>query len=113
MQVEKDLLLEELKGAGYSPISERVQTAEELKDALSRHSWDVILSDYVMPQFSGPDALYADTLFPDSKVLLMAGLEKTLLDQGFHVSLGAGVAAATRAYKEASQPVPAGVEIRK
>ncbi|MCE0521878.1 MAG: hypothetical protein LV480_03095 [Methylacidiphilales bacterium] len=25
--------------------------------------------------FSGPDALYAETLFPDSKVLLMAGLE--------------------------------------
>lgn len=25
--------------------------------------------------FSGPDALYADTLFPSSKVLLMAGLE--------------------------------------
>jgi hypothetical protein len=25
--------------------------------------------------FSGPDTLYADTLFPDSKVLLMAGLE--------------------------------------
>jgi len=25
--------------------------------------------------FSGPDALYANTLFPDSKVLLMAGLE--------------------------------------
>ena len=25
--------------------------------------------------FSGPDVLYADTLFPDSKVLLMAGLE--------------------------------------
>ena len=25
--------------------------------------------------FSGPDALYADTLFPNSKILLMAGLE--------------------------------------
>ena len=25
--------------------------------------------------FSGPDVLYADTLFPDSKYLLMAGLE--------------------------------------
>ena len=25
--------------------------------------------------FSGPDALYANTLFPDSKILLMAGLE--------------------------------------
>ncbi len=34
--------------------------------------------------FSGPDALYADTLFPDSKVLLMAGLEPvgTLPDLG-------------------------------
>jgi len=34
--------------------------------------------------FSGPDALYADTLFPDSKVVLMAGLEPvgTLPDLG-------------------------------
>ena len=51
------LLLEELKEAGYEPMSERVQTAEELRTALSRHTWDVVLSDYVLPQFSGPDAL--------------------------------------------------------
>lgn len=51
------LLLEELRQAGFEPMSERVQTAEELNAALSRHTWDVILSDYVMPQFSGPDAL--------------------------------------------------------
>jgi len=31
--------------------------------------------DAVFYPFSGPDALYADTLFPDSKMLLMAGLE--------------------------------------
>jgi alanine-glyoxylate transaminase/serine-glyoxylate transaminase/serine-pyruvate transaminase len=46
-------------------------------------------------------------------LLLMAALEKTLLDQGFRVSLGAGVAAATRVYQHASQPVAAGVEARK
>jgi hypothetical protein len=32
-------------------------------------------SDTVFYPFSGPDALYANTLFPDSKYLVMAGLE--------------------------------------
>jgi hypothetical protein len=32
-------------------------------------------TDTVFYPFSGPDALYADTLFPNSKILLMAGLE--------------------------------------
>jgi hypothetical protein len=32
-------------------------------------------SSTVFYPFSGPDALYADTLFPNSKILLMAGLE--------------------------------------
>jgi PAS domain S-box-containing protein len=51
------LLLEELRQKGYEPVSERVQTAGELMAAMDRHVWDVLLSDYVMPQFSGPDAL--------------------------------------------------------
>ena len=51
------LMLEVLKGAGFETISERVQTADELTAALPRHQWDVILSDYDMPQFSGPEAL--------------------------------------------------------
>jgi PAS domain S-box-containing protein len=51
------LLVEELREAGYNPTFERVETAEALKEALGRRSWDVVLSDYVMPGFSGPDAL--------------------------------------------------------
>ena len=51
------LLLEELRQKGFSPIHERVQTAEEMDAALKRSAWDVVISDYVMPQFSGPDAL--------------------------------------------------------
>jgi PAS domain S-box-containing protein len=56
-EYDASLMLEQIRQAGYEPMSERVQTAEELKAALGRHTWEVILSDYVMPQFSGPDAL--------------------------------------------------------
>jgi len=51
------LLLEELRQKGYDAVHERVQTAAELTAALNRHAWDVVLSDYVLPRFSGPDAL--------------------------------------------------------
>jgi len=51
------LLLEELHQGGYDAVHERVQTAAELTAALDRHAWDVVLSDYVLPQFSGPAAL--------------------------------------------------------
>ena len=55
---DAELLLEEIRELGYDPKSERVQTAAELSAALARHAWDVVLSDYVMPQFSAPDALH-------------------------------------------------------
>jgi PAS domain S-box-containing protein len=51
------LMLEELRQKGYTPIHERVQTSETMALALDRREWDVVISDYVMPQFSGPDAL--------------------------------------------------------
>ena len=54
---DAELMLDQLRDVGYEPMSERVQTAEGLTAALAHHTWDVILSDYVMPQFSGPDAL--------------------------------------------------------
>lgn len=54
---DAELLLDEIREAGYEPMSERVQTAQELTAALARHAWDTILCDYVMPQFSAPDAL--------------------------------------------------------
>jgi PAS domain S-box-containing protein len=54
---EAERILETLREAGFEPMSERVQTAEELIEAWCRHSWDVVLSDYDMPQFSAPEAL--------------------------------------------------------
>ncbi len=51
------LLLHELRRGGYDPAYERVETPEAMSAALDRQTWDVILSDYRMPQFSAPAAL--------------------------------------------------------
>jgi signal transduction histidine kinase len=51
------LLLRELQKAGYSLVNRRVETAGEMKDALDSLEWDIILSDYVLPGFSGLAAL--------------------------------------------------------
>ncbi|MGB9715474.1 MAG: ATP-binding protein [Thermodesulfovibrionales bacterium] len=51
------LLLRELKKGGFEPISERVETADAMINALQLKDWDIVISDYVMPQFSGLDAL--------------------------------------------------------
>lgn len=52
------LLLRELEHAGFRTIdSRRVDTKAALEAALGSQRWDVIISDYVMPRFSGLDAL--------------------------------------------------------
>jgi PAS domain S-box-containing protein len=72
---DAELLLEEIRDAAYQPMSERVQTAEELTTALGRHVWDVILCDYVMPQFSAPDALkIARAKHPEIPFIVVSGV---------------------------------------
>ena len=51
------LLLRELKRSGYEPAYERVCTADGLNTALEKLPWDIIISDFVMPQFGGLEAL--------------------------------------------------------
>jgi len=45
-----------LQRGGYKPLLLRVETAGELRRALAEQPWDVVLSDYSLPAFSGPDA---------------------------------------------------------
>ena len=45
-----------LRQAGFDVAYTRVQSAEELKTAL-RRPWDIVISDYSMPHFSGTEAL--------------------------------------------------------
>ena len=56
---EKDaaLLLRELKRGGYEVVHERVETAPTMVAALQNRRWDLIVSDFSMPQFSARGAL--------------------------------------------------------
>jgi signal transduction histidine kinase len=51
------LLLKQIERAGYTVKFQRVQTALEMQQALAQDFWDLVISDYVMPRFSGLDAL--------------------------------------------------------
>ena len=51
------LLLAELERKGYTPVHHRVETKRDFLAALRDHSWDAIIADYALPQFSGPEAL--------------------------------------------------------
>jgi two-component system cell cycle sensor histidine kinase/response regulator CckA len=51
------LLVRELRRGGYDVEFERVDLADSLRSALATKSWDLVVSDFSMPQFSGTDAL--------------------------------------------------------
>ncbi|MDB6018294.1 MAG: hypothetical protein JWR19_2783 [Pedosphaera sp.] len=51
------IFLRQLTKGGYEPVSERVETRKAMITALDKQRWDVIISDYYMPNFSGLDAL--------------------------------------------------------
>lgn len=51
------LLVRELRRGGYEPVFERVETPESMKEALEKGKWDIIISDFILPRFSGIAAL--------------------------------------------------------
>jgi len=51
------LLLRELERAGFDAASERVDSRAAMQAALDRQTWDLVIGDYSMPEFSGPAAL--------------------------------------------------------
>jgi signal transduction histidine kinase len=55
--IDVELLLRHLSRDGFAPVSERVFDAGGMAKALDNATWDVILCDYAMPGFSGPEAL--------------------------------------------------------
>jgi len=51
------LMVRELQRGGFDPVFERVQTPASMTAALQAQAWDLIISDYSMPQFGGSAAL--------------------------------------------------------
>lgn len=54
---DAQLILRELRKSGYDAVLERVETAAGFVSALDRELWDLVISDYRMPCFSGLEAL--------------------------------------------------------
>ena len=51
------LVVRSLSKAGYEIQFERVESAAAMQSALEKQAWDVVISDYSMPQFSAEAAL--------------------------------------------------------
>jgi PAS domain S-box-containing protein len=51
------LIVRELRRGGFLPVFERVETPASMRTALETRAWDLIISDYSMPEFEGPAAL--------------------------------------------------------
>lgn len=56
-EYDVQILVRQLRHGGCEPLYERVETARDMSAALDRQKWDLVISDYVMPSFSGLDAL--------------------------------------------------------
>jgi DNA-binding NtrC family response regulator len=54
---DTELLVHELRRTGRDVVWERVDTFGQMKAALEREPWDLVVSDYSMPHFSAPAAL--------------------------------------------------------
>ena len=57
LESDCDLLVRSLRKGGYEVSYQRVDSAESLNTRLTTGEWDIVISDYSMPGFSGTAAL--------------------------------------------------------
>lgn len=68
------LVIRQLQKDGYEPIYERVEDAQSMTEALEHQPWDIIITDYVLPQFSGLEALeIIQQRQPDIPCIVLSG----------------------------------------
>ncbi len=73
---EQDLamLLTHFSISEYDVAYSRVETTAEMTEALANETWDIIISDYCMPEFSGIEALrVAQKSNSDSPFIIVSG----------------------------------------
>jgi len=72
-EMDAELLIEALRRGGYEPVWERVDSAAGLRAALAQ-PWDIIICDYVLPDFGAPAALeLIKARNPDLPVIVISG----------------------------------------
>lgn len=63
-----------LRKAGYAVHDERVETADQMRAALEKQAWDVVISDFRLPQFDAPAALaLLQATSPDTPFIVVSG----------------------------------------
>ncbi|MDA7816644.1 EAL domain-containing protein [Sulfurimonas sp.] len=68
------LLIRNLKQNYYDPIYTRVETENEMREALNRESWDIIITDHTLPSFSSNKAIKLLNDFgKDIPLLILSG----------------------------------------
>jgi diguanylate cyclase (GGDEF)-like protein/PAS domain S-box-containing protein len=68
------LIVEALRAGGYAPEYRRVCTREHIEDALGGESWDLVISDFSMPQLNGLEVLdIVRKRMPELPFLLVSG----------------------------------------
>ncbi|HEV8238244.1 MAG TPA: PAS domain S-box protein [Thermoanaerobaculia bacterium] len=73
-ETDAKLVIHTLRAAGYDLESERVEEAEALIAALHRGVWDVVISDWTLPQFGARDALaIVRAADPDMPFIIVSG----------------------------------------
>jgi len=72
--MDAELVLLELARGGFQVEADRVDTARTMAAVLAQGGWDIVLSDYQMPRFSGLDALrLLQATDPDIPFILVSG----------------------------------------
>jgi DNA-binding NtrC family response regulator len=88
------LIQREFDISGLNVATERVQSSTGLNEALDRQQWDVVISDYRMPRFSGLTALaIVRTRQPDVPFILLSG---TIEESVANVAIMTGATAYTK-----------------
>src|SRR5256885_3394991 len=71
---DAELMLRALKAGSFDPVHERVETPAALRSALEGSTWDVVLSDYYLPELEAPAALaLVRERAPDTPFLVVSG----------------------------------------
>jgi DNA-binding NtrC family response regulator len=71
---DAQLVLVRLRRAGYEPDYVRVDSKDSLLKALQRLDWQIVISDYAMPGFSGLEALHILRKYdPNIPFILVSG----------------------------------------
>jgi two-component system cell cycle sensor histidine kinase/response regulator CckA len=87
---DTELVIRELRRGGYDVSFERVDTPQAMSATLENRAWDVVICDFSLPDFGGPDALRLlrernpDTPFIYVSALIGEEAAVAALKQGAH-----------------------------